>query len=58
MLQVRIKISNVLDPVHKSLLEHRYIYGQEWPWIAQQLHYSVYHVRRDLHDAALQALAW
>lgn len=51
--EISIAIATVKNPVHRLILELRYITGKDWQAIADELHYDICHVQR-VHGQCLK----
>ena len=50
---IKHKIEAIEDDTSRRLLMKRYLFGEKWEKIADELHYSYFHVVRRLHPHAL-----
>jgi hypothetical protein len=57
MSEVRCTIRRIDNPRLRTLLEYRYLDGYDWEQVANLMRYGEYHVRRDIHGAALREIS-
>ena len=57
---IKAEIEKVIDEVdngvYRTLLRLRYIHLKKWEWIAVEMNYDYYHVRKYLHTKALKCI--
>lgn len=54
--EIEAAIEAVKNPVYRELLKRRYIDGDKWHSISQQMGYDIDHVRKYLHSKALNVI--